>query len=331
MNVFITLDYELFFGDKTGTAQGCLINPTCRLLDVLDAFGVKATFFVDAGYLLRLDDLQAASPVLVRDRAEVLGQLRHLLECGHDLQLHVHPHWEDAEFDGGRWIVDTRRYRLHDFSESEIENIVGSYKASLSEIAGDRVFAFRAGGWCIQPFLKIRKALQSHGIWLDSTVFSGGFNLTGRQYFDFRLAPQEADWRFQSNPLDVQNDGWFLEVPISSYSVAPLFFWRLALLRKFGGERHRAFGDGRAVGGAWRDQLRALTRRSRTVVSIDGLKADLLEAAYRVHRTGQREHLVIIGHPKALTAHSLSRLSRFLANHQADRFCTLYEVFHGRQ
>jgi hypothetical protein len=61
------------------------------------------------------------------------------------------------------------------------------------------------------------------------------------------------------------------------------------------------------------DLARKLLLPSRSVVSIDGLKADFLEADWRAHRRRAAQDFVVIGHPKALTAHALQRLHQFLA------------------
>lgn len=43
----LSFDYELFFGDNSGTVQKTLIEPTNIMLDALDTINAKATFFVD--------------------------------------------------------------------------------------------------------------------------------------------------------------------------------------------------------------------------------------------------------------------------------------------
>ena len=55
MNIYITLDYELFFGPDSGTVENCIIEPTEQLLNIVDPLGVKFVCFVDSGYLLALE------------------------------------------------------------------------------------------------------------------------------------------------------------------------------------------------------------------------------------------------------------------------------------
>ena len=185
MNIFITLDYELFFGGNSGTLENCIIKPTKALCAILDKYGVKASFFVDSGYLLKLEELKNKFPAINKQYTDLVEQIKWLHKNGHDIQLHIHPHWQDTNYQNGKWFSNTSRYKLHDFSESEINNIVRSYKGILNRIIEDNVFAYRAGGWCIQPFSKIENAFRKNNIWLDSTVFQNGVNTTEKESFDF--------------------------------------------------------------------------------------------------------------------------------------------------
>lgn len=324
--LLITLDYELFFGRQTGTAEHCMLRPLEALEQIVDRHGVKLTLFVDAGYLVRLQEYANAVPSLSEDYQKISDQLRRLVDQGHDVQLHIHPHWEDSFYRDGAWQIDTRRYRLHDFDAQTRLRIVGDYKRALNEIVGDRVFAYRAGGWCLQPFAPIGEALSQLDVWLDSTVYYNGHSPDDIRGFDFRQAPNRTLWRFESDPLQVLDSGRFLEVPISTCRVSPLFYWKLALLKKFARGRYQAFGDGQAMV-ANRAYYRALlTRPSHSVASIDGAKAGLLELAYRqLHQMEGLPIFNVMGHPKALTPDSLCRLDRFLQRHPELQSVTLQD------
>ena len=148
----LSLDYELFFGNNCGTVENCIINPTKQLLTILDKYDFKVSLFVDAGFLVRLKQQSQKFPELKKEYDSIKTQLKQLSSNGHDIQLHIHPHWEDSYFDGNGWVIDTKRYRLHDFSPEEIKSIVTNYKQELESCSEQDVFAFRAGGWCLQPF-----------------------------------------------------------------------------------------------------------------------------------------------------------------------------------
>ncbi len=323
-NILITLDYELFFGLKVGTLENCILTPTSKLLNILDKYGVKATFFVDSGYLVKLEELKGQFPVLEKEYDAISSQIKALDRDGHSIQLHIHPHWEDSTFDGERWIMDTKRYRLHQFSEDEIDDIIYRYKKVLTNMVGDKIFAHRAGGWCIQPFPKIKNALKKHNIFLDSTLFKNGKNDSNTHYFNFKNMPDKTEWRFEDDPLKESKNGFFKEVPISDYKLSPLFFWKLVYIKKFGGAEHQPFGDGSAAGGSRLDKLRMLTTYTHSVVSIDGFKSSFLEKAYQSFlKRRDCKNFIVIGHPKSMSEYSLKKLERFILNNKNKNYITL--------
>lgn len=314
MQIFLTLDYELFSGANPGTVENTILLPTRKLLEVGDRYGAKFVFFVDSGYLVRLAEYAKQYPAAAADYEAVSGQIRQLHAKGHDIQLHIHPHWEDCTYDENGWHMDTSRFRIHSFSEAEIDDIVFRYKKALTDLVGDTVFAYRAGGWCLQPFDKLGPALKKHGIWLDSTVYSDGLNSSQTHFYDFRGMPEKRAYRFEDDPVRENSEGYFLEVPISTYRVSPLFFWRFAWTKKFGKNEHKVFADGIGAGGTSNSSmLRMLTRPTKSLVSMDGLRASLLTPALRSNAKRDPEgNFVVIGHPKAVTPYSLSKLDRFL-------------------
>ena len=314
MRTLLTLDYEVFFGPATGTVAACLLEPVEALRAAARRHRARLVFFVDAGFLLRLAAEGRHFPALARDHAVICRQLGSLARDGHELQLHIHPHWETSRWTGEAWDIDLSRFALHAFEPAAIADIVRRYANALREIAGpDAAYAYRAGGWVIQPFAPLRGPLLENGVTIDSTVFAGGFRRGEVQPFDFRAAPAKSRWRFDSDPLVEAPDGPFLEVPIASRRLSPAFFWRMAAAKKLGGARHRAFGDGRAVAMEGGDLIAKLMRPTTSVVSMDGYKASFLARAAADDRARGMEDFVVIGHPKALTRYSLDKLDEFLA------------------
>ncbi len=313
MNIFLTLDYELFSGSNPGTVENTILLPTRKLLEVADRHHAKFVFFVDSGYLEKLQRYTDTYPHAKRDFDAVTAQIRELDAKGHDIQLHIHPHWEDCSYDENGWHMDTSRFRIHHFSEEEIDDIVGRYKRVLTDIVGEKLFAYRAGGWCLQPFDKLGPILKKHGIWLDSTVYAEGYNSSLTHFYDFRGMPQKSYYRFEEDPVKEEPQGYFHEVPISTFRVSPFFFWRFAYTKKFGKNEHKVFADGIGAGGTSNSSLfRMLTRPSEALASMDGLRASLLTKAYLANKKRENENFVVIGHPKAVTLYSLQKLDHFL-------------------
>src|ERR1035437_1564015 len=158
MNIYITLDYEIYFGENHGTIEKCIIYPTSELIRIATTHNVRFSFFVDCGFILKLDEYRKKYPQLENDYKKITEQVKFLADAGHDIQLHIHPHWEDSYYNGEKWIIDIKRYKLTDFNETEISDIVYRYKKVITEITGKTIFAYRAGGWCLQPFTKLKKA-----------------------------------------------------------------------------------------------------------------------------------------------------------------------------
>ena len=319
MRTLLTLDYEVFFGPRTGTVRRCLLEPTAALAALAARRRARLVFFVDAGFLLRMRAEARTSARVRADHDAVCRQVEALAQAGHEIQLHIHPHWEDARLENGSWQVGLEHYALQSFPAARIAGIVRDYARVLREIAGaNAAFAYRAGGWLVRPFEPIRPALLENGVWIDSTVFAGGHRGGEIQSFDFRTAPSKSRWRFERDPLVEASAGEFLEVPIASYRVAPWFYWRLAAAKKLGGARHRAFGDGEPIALDRTDLAAKLLRPTASVVSLDGYKAVCLDAAFDRYRARGFDDFVVIGHPKALTANGLARLDEFLASRRPE-------------
>lgn len=171
MQIFLTYDYELFFGKPTGTVEKCIIEPTNRLREIAAQTKVKFVFFIDVGYLKKLIELKDSNSKVAHEHQLVTQQIETLVDEGHDCQLHIHPHWEDCTHNGEQWTMNTNRYKLVDFSDAEIEKIVLGYQAILANVTKKTVNIYRAGGWCLQPFSRIKKAFEKAGLKLDSSVF----------------------------------------------------------------------------------------------------------------------------------------------------------------
>ena len=45
--IILSYDYEIFFGDKSGTIEKTLIVPTNFLLNKMDELEIKGNFFID--------------------------------------------------------------------------------------------------------------------------------------------------------------------------------------------------------------------------------------------------------------------------------------------
>lgn len=326
MNIYLTFDYELYFGKNTGTAERCITGPTQMLADMTEKYGVKMVHFVDVGYLLKLKEFKNKYTNVDAEYNLVSKQLESLYRNGHDIQLHIHPHWEDSFYDGEKWVINADRYKLNDFSAAEVMDIVSRYKKELETYTGEgNIYAYRAGGWCLQPFSHIKNALSTNGIKVESSVFANGCFQSEQYSYNFQGAPLKCIWKFEDDPLIENPEGSFTELPITSIFNSPLFYWRLFLLGRLNPYDHKPLGDGIPIA-APGQRFAMLSRWTHNTVSVDGYNASLLNRALRQQIRRKSENMVIIGHPKALSRYGLDALEKFIRKHkESHNFTTFRE------
>ncbi len=311
MNLFLTYDYELFFGAPTGTVEKCIIEPTNLLRQISKRTGAKMVFFIDTGYLKQLEKYRTQFPKVQQEYALVKEQIQNLVQEGHDCQLHIHPHWEDCTHDGNEWKMITDRYKLDDFSDEEILRIVLEYRDILQSWTNKPIHSYRAGGWCLQPFNRVHKAFKKAGLRLDSTVFPGGKFTAGNYYYDFTKTPNKSTWKFSTDLCEEDNNGDFVEYPISNYQYSLWFFWRLFGLGRLQPHLHKPIGDGYPMSSpGLRKQM--LTKGMNLSASVDGYFVTKLQQVVKKNAKKGFDECVIIGHPKACTHFALKKLEQFI-------------------
>ena len=114
--IILSYDYELFFGDKSGTVLKSIIQPTYKLLDAIESVGLKGSFFVDWQMLKNLKE--ANTERTLSDLRMIVDQIHDIIRRGHRIELHMHPHWVNAKYNGdGTWdFSDFSHYMLSTFS-----------------------------------------------------------------------------------------------------------------------------------------------------------------------------------------------------------------------
>lgn len=310
MKILFTLDYELFLGARTGTVQRCLVEPMSSLTAIGDKYGVKFTLFVDATYLCALKKYREQFPALSVDYSAIVAHLQELSGRGHDIQLHIHPQWAYSTYNGQEWIMDAEHYKLSDLAWEDARAIFFASKKELEDIVRKPVVAYRAGGYSAQPTEMLVKLFNENGVKVDSSVYPGAYYSSQQQQYDYRSCPNKDLYRFEKDICIEDPKGSFVEVPISTLRVSPLFYWKLVLTKIFKSEAHKSFGNGVPVQATKESITKRLTRFSDALATIDGYKISYLRAAYC--KSKKRHNIFcVIGHPKATTPYSLKRFERF--------------------
>ncbi len=311
MNVYLTYDYELYFGAKTGDINSCIIKPTHLLLNVANTYNCKITLFVDAGYLYKLKH----TPLCNNDYLLISQQLQKAESDGHSIQLHIHPHWEDCVYKNGAWQMNTKRYKLIDFSQTEANEIVKKYHNALQEIIKNKITAYRAGGWCIQPFNYVSQTFIDLGITCDSSVFGGGVNKIAPYEYDFSLAPNTLKYNFTVDECKPVNNGLFTEYALVPNYYSPIFYFKLFALGKLFPSKHKPIGKGEPIINSKGFIKKILLSGYQFCICSDGFYMNVVPSLLKKLRAKQEQDIVIIGHPKAQTLYSIAKTKDLLKKH----------------
>jgi len=322
--LIITIDYELYFGKNTGTVDNCIIKPTALLADLLNKYNIKMTIFFDALYFWKLCQYEDQYLSLKKDKEKIEKQISELIAQGHELQLHLHPHWLDSYYDGERWVLKYDHYKLQSMENCGKEsdyNIEECFKIGIETISkllrennsDQKVNVFRAGGWGVQPFLPLKAIFNKYHIVGDSSVIPGDYMDHKYVKYDYSRAPQKGMWRFLSDPVIEDETGEFIEVPITSVKCNTVYKVWYALLRKYKYNKASRYGDGVSIldrtslGERGRKYIRNLLRRKPYALSLEGCICE--EMAYALRNN---EITLMIGHPKGISDVSLRELGKCL-------------------
>lgn len=298
----LTFDYELFLGTKTGSVEKSIIQPTNLILEVFRRHNAKGIFFVDAGYLLKLKEYEHP------DLLKIKKQLKDIIASGSSVELHIHPQWLDARWKGTEWHFDSfERFRLHSLPEPQRTDYVLNCVEILESITHKKVTAFRAGGWCIQPFSDLFNSLKRAGILLDSSVTPGMMrDELPHHYYHYQNTPDKTHYRFVDDPCSEDNNGPFIEYPVTTHYIHGLVLFFNTLMMK--NCDNNIFGDGKGLYSSdslWKKFGRIFTHNLRTL-TVESLHPRLFKRIYGEITCSQTACLVM--HPKTLTKMALDNL-----------------------
>lgn len=244
MYLVLTVDYEIF-GNGTGDVYRHVIEPASRLARLGQEYGVPFTFFFEVEeYLKHLEYKDVMKSDLGYDPANLMEeQVRILIKGGHDIQLHIHPQWVGARYVDNKWLLYEKHVTVDDLFSDQVDTTryISNRKNILESIIkevdpGRRIKAFRAGGFCAQPGIKLLSALADNKILIESSVVRGLFQNNGSTYINYRTAPLKKLWRVKDNVSLEDSSGKVYEIPI--HSVMRRRFYQFSLNRlkaKFSG------------------------------------------------------------------------------------------------
>lgn len=353
IHLVLSLDYEVF-GNGAGDVMRDVVSPTRRLLDICQRCGAKMTIMLEVGeywafehYEERLQHDLGHSPA----RA-MKGQIIEALQRGHDVQLHLHPQWIDAEYDRGVWQLRHSYWRLADLpgglgSEGQVTSITGALhrgKRTLEDVlkpvrADYECACFRAGGFYAQPSQQIIRAMKRIGLKADSSVIKG-FRKTEPFTVDYsHVRTGKAAWWTADTDLAVEGTPGenILELSVSS-RMEP--YWKNFKMTKLQTAlwRRKAerIGGGKGAAGNYvtslpsgRTVLKSLWKKH--VSTFDFCKLSCRDMLRRIEELGdpQQQPVIMVGHSKDFA--NDRQFENFLAtlSRRGDvRFVSMSECLH---
>ena len=316
-NIIFTFDHELFLGEKSGTPEKCMFLPYSHLKSVFNEFSVeKAVFFLDTTYLIRLDKEIKSGLVAVNLMDKIQTHVRELLEDGHYIFPHIHPHWLNAELkENGMWkLTNFSKYCFKNCSSEEMEVIWDKSIKILNRFGVNdfhKIDAFRAGGWGIQPFKNFKPYFEKHSLVYDFSVMPGMHGYTEAQQFDFSDVEWKAQYSFSDVVTEEDKNGSFVELPISIRRRTKDSLREKLLLKYLWKTGNRSFGDGI---GAVPNKIDYTPKK--IVEGVDMVSLDLINAANfgeHLQLLKDRKTIQFLSHPKMLSKHSIKMMKKFLS------------------
>lgn len=330
--IILTIDYELFLGKDTGSVKSCMIDPTEKLAKYLSVNGSKMTIFWDILHFYKLLELENKFPKLKKDRIAIQNQIVNLADQGHDIQLHLHPHWLDANFLDGKWEFTYERFKLHSLNHSnktdDINSILGCItiaKNLMEKVVSHaninyKVFSFRAGGYLVEPFNKISEALYENGIYLDSSVCPELSNESNIFPYNFKNYPKDSIYRFDTRINEINANGKFIEIPITSIYVPLYRRLYFAILKRIKYKKiesvHKGTGSGSSSNKKNKNRLQKIGSFINTKKYQKLTTDNSFYEKYSYLLKKAKNNSTQILHPKMLNEHTLNLLSNKLSKNE---------------
>jgi hypothetical protein len=169
-------DWELS-GNGSGDIQQLQFRPMRELVKIYNAHGIHGSFNAEVMQQLTFRKFQDEHPKLKALADEWDRAVRETFSQGHDIQLHIHPQWKDAEYHSGEWRL-TADWSILNYDPEEAYRMMLAGKEYLENLLHPidpnyRSISFRAGSWCIAPSPHMLGLLVKLGIVFDMSIVGG--------------------------------------------------------------------------------------------------------------------------------------------------------------
>jgi len=174
-NIWIALvdDWELR-GDGSGCVNDLQYNNALKLMELYNRLKIKATFNIEVMQQLAFEKY-ADDYKEIKEQCDCwIKTIQIMGKKGFDIQLHVHPQWHNAFYNGKSWQLD-KKWNITSYPVELIEKFISdSIKYLNSKFKFARIVSFRGCEWGVCcPSNPLFDILEKNGIKVDISVVNG--------------------------------------------------------------------------------------------------------------------------------------------------------------
>lgn len=332
-NLLFTLDYEIH-GNGDGNPCELMVEPTNRLMNLLEKYGQHLTIMADVAEILAFKKYYDTFGEDVFFVEAIENQLRDAVSRGHDVQLHIHSSYFKSQWDGKHLDQCIEEYNMAALPYERIDEMVGTCVEYLENLLRPikpdyKVWLFRAANWSMMPTENLYKVLVKNGITHDTSVYKGGCQ-GGNVCYDYRNAYDNL-FSYPASELNINEydvNGKITEIPIYTEMryfwsfVSPMRIFRM-VRAKFHKHKHSTVKT-TVYEVANKNDNRKLSLKSFFVksplkmdfnqVGGNGLIQMMKHIVNRCDKLNDREvvDVVLIGHAKTFVTYNEKTLTPFL-------------------
>ena len=187
-------DWELS-GSGAGDIHELQFRPMRELVRLYNHAGIHGSFNAEVMQQLtfrKFQDQHAELGTLADEWDEIVCET---YRQGHDIQLHVHPQWTQAEYVEGKWRL-SGDWSILNYAEEEAYALIHRAKEYLEKLLRSanpsyRCVSFRSGSWCIAPSPHILDLLVKLGVVFDMSIVGGLYYDTKNIELDYRNCEED--------------------------------------------------------------------------------------------------------------------------------------------
>ena len=187
-------DWELS-GNGSGDIRALQFEPMRKLVEIYGRHGIRGSFNAEVMQQLAFRQFEDSHAELgpLADEWDTLVQETY--GKGHDIQLHIHPQWNNAQYQDGKWKL-TADWSILNYPPEDAYRMMFAGKQYLEKLLrainpNYRVISFRSGSWCIAPSPHMLNLLVRLGIVFDMSIVGGVHYDTKNIQLDYRNCEEE--------------------------------------------------------------------------------------------------------------------------------------------